>query len=378
MRIIYRLLHQDPDSRSGIITVTSLLGIVVNLLIAGAKMAIGALTASIAILSEGANNAADAATSLLTVIGARLAGKHPTKTHPFGFGRIEYLSGLIISVMILVTGTEFLIGSIRRIVAPEPITPSYLTLGILAATAVVKLVFGSYTIRMGRRAESAALIAVGVEGRSDSISSVITVASTLIFIIFDCNLDGYAGVLTSALILKAGLTALGGTLSDLLGRSGKEELAARLYREIRAEPLVCSAADMMLHNYGPDRYSGSVNIEIDRRKTVEEVYAAIHALQLRILHEHRVTMVFGIYAVDADPAQSAGLRARIAQYVSQHAHVTGYHALFLSEQEKKVYCDLVVDYELRDWDALRKDFTALLAEHCPGYAPELVIETEYV
>ncbi len=378
MGFVYKLFRQDPNSREGIITTTSVLGILINLLIAGTKMVIGVLASSIAILSEGANNAADAATSLLTIVGAKLAGKHPTKKHPFGFGRIEYLTGLIISVMIVVTGAEFLLSSVKRIFAPEPITVSYLTLIIIAVTAVVKLLFGSYTVKMGQKAESNSLIAVGTEGKSDALTSVITIAATLIYIFFDLNVDAYAGVITSAIIIKAGLSVLGDTLSDILGRPGKEDLAAQLYQEIRANEIVCNAADMMLHNYGPDNYSGSVNIEIDRRKTVEEVYAAIHQLQLEIMHKHHVTMVFGIYAIDTDSPESAAMRQRIAQFVRGYDHVISYHALFISEKEQKIYCDLVVDYELKDWDALRGAFSEMMKQNYPHYDLELVIETEYV
>lgn len=378
MKLIYQLFRQNPDSREGIIAATSILGIVINLLIAGTKMVIGVLASSIAILSEGANNAADAATSLLTIVGAKLAGKHPTKSHPFGFGRIEYLTSLIISVMIVVTGAEFLIGSIRRIFAPEPMEVSYLTLAIIAVTAVIKLWLGGYTIRMGKKAESNALVAVGTECRSDSLVSAITIAATLIYILFDVSVDAYAGVITSAIIIKAGLEVLGDTLSDILGRAGKEDLAAQLYKEIRANEIVYNAADMMLHNYGPDNYSGSVNIEVDRSKTVEEVYAAIHQLQLHLMHEYRVTMVFGIYAVDHDSPRSVEMRRNITRFVRSYEHVVSYHALFISEKEKKIYCDLVVDYELKDWDALRAAFTELMAKNYPDYVLELVIETEYV
>lgn len=369
---------KTPGSREDRIAKTSILGILVNLLIAGVKVVIGILASSIAVISEGANNAADAATSLLTLVGAKLAGRHPTRRHPFGFGRMEYLTSLVISVMIVVTGAEFLIGSVRRIISPEPLAVSYLTLVIVAASAGVKLWLGSYTIRMGKQVESNSLIAVGRESRSDALASVITIAAALLYLLFQVNVDAYAGVLTSAIIVKAGFSVLLDTLSDLLGRAGKEELAAQLYREIRASEIVCNAADMMLHNYGPDQYSGSVNVEIDRRRTVEEVYAAIHQLQLHIMHTYRVTMVFGIYAVDQDSPQAAVLRSQIARFVRDYGNVTSYHALFLQEQEKKVYCDLVVDYELKDWDALRSDFTVLMEKLCPGYELELVIETEYV
>ena len=134
----------------------------------------------------------------------------------------------------------------------------------------------------------------------------------------------------------------------------------------------------MLHNYGPDAYSGSVNVEIDHSKTVGEVYAALHELQLRIMHEKHITMVFGIYAVDKDHTQIRQLREQVAAFVRNREHVTSFHALYIHPNGKDIYVDLVVDYALADWEALRKEFTAYMAELYPDQHLELVIETNYV
>ena len=150
-------------NRNKIIRDTSILGIVANLLIAGVKVVLGVLTSSVAIVSEGVNNAGDVLTSVLTMVGTRLAAKHPDAKHPFGYGRLEYLTALVISVIILVSGVEMLIESARLIFRPEPLAVSYLALGIVAGSAVLKFALGLYTIAMGRKANSSALEAVGVD-----------------------------------------------------------------------------------------------------------------------------------------------------------------------------------------------------------------------
>lgn len=378
MKLLYKLLRQDPNSRTGIITATSALNIIVNVFIALAKVIVGLLASSVAITSEGINNATDALTSVLTLAGSRLAGKHPDKKHPFGYGRIEYLISLVISVMILVTGAEVLIGAVRRVFEPEELSVSLISILIVAVSAGVKLLLGSYTIRMGKKADSGALEAVGLECRSDSIVSAVTIVTALIFLIFHVSLDAYAGILTSLLILKAGFDVLRETIGDLLGRPGEEELAEKLYREIRATDGVINAADMMLHNYGPDAYSGSVNLEIDHNKTVGEVYGFLHRLQLKIMHEHKVTMVFGIYAVDNDHEDVRRIREAVSEFIRAREHVKSYHAVYLDEKENRIYCDLVVDYELKDWEKLRAEFTDYMRGVAPDRALELTIETEYV
>lgn len=378
MKLLYKLLRQEPDSREGTVVTVSGLNILVNLIFAAIKVVIGLAVSSIAIVSEGVNNATDSATSLITIVGTKLSAKHPTEKHPFGFGRIEYLTSLLISVLILFTGAELMESSVKRIFAPQEMSISYVTMAIIAVSALVKLALGLYTIKEGRRVDSSSLVALGTECRSDSVVSVITLVTALVFLVFHVSLDAYAGIIMSLIVLKAGFEVLKETLSDILGQAGEKELAQELYCIIRAEPLVLNAADMMLHNYGPDSYSGSVNVEIDHSKTVGEVYAALHELQLRIMHEKHITMVFGIYAVDRDHAQIRQLREQVAAFVREQKHVTSYHALYIHPNGKDLYVDLVVDYDLADWEALRKEFTAYMAELYPDKHLELVIETNYV
>jgi len=378
MNLLYKLLRQNPASREGVVVTTSALGLLVNLPVAVVKIIIGLLSSSLAILSEGAHNAADAATSLLTIVGVKLAGRRPTRKHPFGFGRMEYLTALVIAGLILFTGVEFLLSAVEQIRHPVATDISSASLLILACSAVIKLALGLYTMRVGKSVDSAALVALGTESRNDCLMSGVTILSAIVYIMFGISVDAWAGLLIAALIIKAGLSLLLETLGDLLGRTPDKDLADRLYKEIRACPMVINAADMCLHNYGPDNYQGSVNLELAYDRSVEEVYSTIHELQLRIMHEYGVTLVFGIYAVDNVSPDSRALRACVAQFVRQTEHVESYHALFKSEKEKRIYCDFIVDYELRDWECVERAFAAYMAGQYPGYDVELTVETEYI
>ena len=364
--------------RTGIINRTSILGIVVNVLIAGVKIAAGLLASSVAIVSEGVNNAADALTSVLTMVGTRLAGRHPDAKHPFGYGRIEYLTGLVVAVVIIVSGVQMLIESVKLIFRPEELSISYVSLAIVAVSAVVKFFLGLYTIARGRVAQSDALVGVGLECRGDSYISIITIGVAVVFLLTGVSLDAYAGVVMSAIILKAGVEVLLKIVSELIGRPGEKELATKIYQLVRATPGVVGAADMMLHNYGPNAWSGSVNVEIDHAKSVGEVYAMLHELQLGIMHEEHVTMVFGVYAVDDDHVETRRIRRTILEYVKAHEHVKSFHAVYLEPGTNRLYCDLVVDYELADWGVLRADFLDYMKAKVPGRDVVLTVETEFV
>lgn len=364
--------------RTGIINRTAILGIVVNVLIAGVKIAAGLLASSVAIVSEGVNNAADALTSVLTMVGTRLAGRHPDAKHPFGYGRIEYLTGLVVAVVIIVSGVQMLIESVKLIFRPEELSISYVSLAIVAVSAVVKFFLGLYTIARGRVAQSDALVGVGLECRGDSYISIITIGVAVVFLLTGVSLDAYAGVVMSAIILKAGVEVLLKIVSELIGRPGEKELATKIYQLVRATPGVVGAADMMLHNYGPNAWSGSVNVEIDHAKSVGEVYAMLHELQLGIMHEEHVTMVFGVYAVDDDHVETRRIRRTILEYVKAHEHVKSFHAVYLEPGTNRLYCDLVVDYELADWGVLRADFLDYMKAKVPGRDVVLTVETEFV
>ena len=231
---------------------------------------------------------------------------------------------------------------------------------------------------MGKKASSTALEAVGIDSRNDAFSSVISIVSSLVFIIFGLSLDAYAGIIISVLILKSGAGVLQETLSEIIGRPGDKELADKIYSEVRRTDGVLAAADMMLHNYGPDTWSGSVNIEMDHDRTVGEIYQIIHELQLRIMHEYAVTMVFGIYAVDNDHEDVKAMRIYISSFVRNYEHAVSFHALYLEPGTDKIYCDITVDYDLPDRDDLERKFKEYMAERYPENEIVLTIETDYV
>ena len=377
MELIYKIFKLDKNTREGVVSATSLLNIIVNLFVAIMKIIVGLLASSIAIISEGVNNATDALSSTLTLIGTKLANKRPDADHPFGYGRIEYLTSLIISLFILVGGWEMLTSSIKLIFNPEELSISYVSLAVVMVSAIIKFALGVYTIKMGKKVDSSALEAVGVDCRNDSFVSLVTIGASLFYLLTGRSTDAYAGVFTSYLIIKAGYEILKDTISELLGRPGDKELVKSLYKEIRDTDGIINAVDMVLHNYGPDAYTGSVNVEIDHNKSVGDIYDFLRPLQIKLYQEYKVAMVFGIYAVDNDSEESRTLRKQIAGFIQKQPHIKSYHAVYSDPKTNKLYCDLVMDYE-GDYEVIYKDFVTYLSSLYPDKEIEINIDTEFV
>jgi len=368
----------SPQHRSRVIFATSWLNVAVNVLLSCLKIAIGVLTNSIAVVSEGVNNATDIATSVITMVGTKLSQKRPTRKHPFGYGRIEYLTSLLIGTLILLTGIELLKSSVHLLIHPEELKVTVVSVVVLVISVVVKLAMGIYTIIQGRKVDSKALVAVGEESRSDSIVSAVTIVSIVIFLVFGKSVDAWAGMITAFFVLRAAWEVLKDTIAALLGQPVDKELADELYRVIRSTDGVINAVDMALHNYGPNAYTGSVNIEIDHKRTLGEIYEVIHALQLRIMHEYHVTMVFGMYAVDKDSPTLRGLREDVVRFVRDREHIQSCHAIYVAPNGTDLYCDFIVDYDLRDWEKVQADFREYIHGIHPEFNVVLTIETEFV
>ncbi|MBO7677288.1 MAG: cation transporter [Erysipelotrichaceae bacterium] len=377
MSIIYRLFKLDRNSREGVVSATSILSIIVNISVALLKIIVGILAASIAIVSEGVNNATDALSSLVTLIGIKLANRKPNKEHPFGYGRVEYITNMIIAAIILLSGTLTLRDSIIKIFRPEELNTTVVSIALVAVTAVIKYVLGTYTISQGKKVNSDTLVAVGMDCRNDSFVSLVTIGVSLIYILFNINIDALAGIFTSCLILKAGYEIMSSTVSELLGQPADEDLARALYKDIRSTEGVINAVDMVLHNYGPDMYTGSVNVEVDHKKTAAEIFEFLRILQGRIYEKYRVAMVFGIYAVDNDSKVNRKLRKQVADFAKENPHVKSYHAVYSDTKSNTIYCDIVVDYEA-DRKVIYQDFTNYLMELYPQKKIQVNLDTEFV
>ena len=255
-------IKEEMAMRGRIIVRTSVIGIVVNILLAAFKAAVGITANSIAVLLDAVNNLSDALSSVITVVGAKLAGRKPDKEHPFGHGRIEYLSAMIIAAIVFYAGLTSLWESGKKIIEPEAADYSALSLVIIAVAVIVKIVLGRYFKRQGQAAESGALEASGADALFDAILSFSVLVSALIYLGTGISLEAYVGVVIAAFIIKSGIDMMRETLNDILGERPDPALVRKIKGLLASEPEIRGAYDLMMNNYGPGRNYASVHIEL--------------------------------------------------------------------------------------------------------------------
>ncbi|MBR0518011.1 MAG: cation transporter, partial [Firmicutes bacterium] len=258
-------------NRDQIIIRTSITGIIANVFLAAFKAFVGMASHSVAVVMDAVNNLSDALSSLITIIGTKLAGRAPDKKHPMGHGRTEYLSAAIISIIVLYAGVTAFVESVKKIIHPE--TPDYskLSLLIIAVAVVVKILLGLYVKKTGEKVDSDALVASGSDALFDSIISGSTLVAALIFITTGKSLESWLGAVIALFIIKSGIEMLRDTLSKILGERADAELAREIKATVTAYPEISGAYDLVLHNYGPDTNLASVHLELPDTMMVKEV-----------------------------------------------------------------------------------------------------------
>ncbi len=363
-----------PAARARRITRTSYVGIGANILLAGFKAAVGLLSNSVAIVLDAVNNLTDALSSVLTILGVKLARRPPDAKHPFGYGRIEYFSAIAIAALVLAAGAGSLVESVKKIV--HPATPEYgaAALVIVAVAVAAKFLLGRYVSAQARACNSDALVASGADASFDALISLSTLVGAGIFLASGVNLDGWIGAVISLFILKAGLEMLLGSIDSVMGSRPDAEVTRRIRETVEAVPGVLGAYDLVLHNYGPDSAIGSIHVEIDDSLDAAAIHRLTRAVQVAVLKEFHVFLTVGIYA--SDPARHED-RDAIEATAKRHPGVLAIHGLFFDEAAKEIAFDVLVDFTVRDRAALRDALVAELAPRFPGRAISINFDTDY-
>lgn len=363
-------------SRQKQIMQTSAAGIIVNLLLAGAKATAGLASRSQSLLSDAANNLSDSLSSILTIIGTALSARKPDAAHPFGYGRLEYMTNFIIAALVLVTGIETLVSSIQQIFHPQSVDYTWVSFTVIGISALVKVLLGLFTRNRGKKLDSGTLEASGTDALSDSILTLLVGVSALAPTFWHIHIDGITGVIIAAFIIKSGVEIIREALDQLLGEKADKELADEILKQIESTPDILSAHDLIINNYGPSMNIGSVNVEVEADRTFGQVYPIVHHLQMEIFHQYHIYLVFGFYSVDESSPRNRKLEQTIREYIHENPHVLGYHGLFLDEQTRELYCDVVLDFQI-DRSAFRKQFEKYLQEQYPGIRPVITIDTKF-
>ena len=367
----------DNQRNKGIIK-TSVIGILANLLLSVCKVVIGLLSRSIAIVLDAVNNVSDAASSIITIIGTKLAGKAPDKKHPFGYGRIEYLSAMIISLIILYAGITSLVESVKKIINPQTPDYSFVSLIIIAAGIIVKIVLGLYVKARGKKYNSMSLENSGKDALLDSIISASTLLAAILYLIFGVSLEAWLGGIISILIIKSGCEMLIETLSEILGERAEASLVLDIKKTIKSFKDVSGAYDLVLNNYGPDSFNGSVHIEIPDTYTAEQIDTLTRNIQYEVYNKHKVLLTaIGVYAFNTKSAEAVKIRDNIAQIVKKYENVLQFHGFYDDEVAKTLRFDLVISFDSKD---RQKDFENVVADiqaAYPDYKVYAAIDIDY-
>lgn len=365
-------------SRDKIIVRTSITGIAANVLLAAFKAVVGAISGSIAIVLDAVNNISDAASSLITIIGTKLASREPDKKHPFGYGRVEYLSAMIISVIVLYAGITSLVESVKKIIEPE--TPDYsaVTLIIVAAAVLVKIFLGRYVKKTGERVNSDSLINSGKDAVLDSVISASTLVAAVIFLLTGLSLEAWLGAVISLIIIKSGIEMLRETLSEILGERADISLAKEIKKTVLSFPEVSGAYDLVLHNYGPDNYNGSIHIEVPDTLSAAELDELIRAVTTKVYLEQNVIMTaIGVYSLNTKDEKAVGMRNEISSLVLSKEHVLQMHGFYVNEEKKTIRFDVIVSFDAKDRRAVYDEICSEVAALYPDYSLEIVLDTDF-
>ena len=357
---------------------TSIIGIAANVLLAAFKAVIGLMSNSIAIVLDAVNNISDAGSSLITIVGTKLAGREPDKKHPFGYGRIEYLSAMIISVIVLYAGVTSFIESVKKILAPE--TPDYsaVSLVIVAVAVAVKILLGRYVKSVGVRVNSDSLINSGEDAALDSVISASTLVAAGIFLIFHISLETWLGAIISLVIVKSGVGMLRGTISQILGERNDAELARSIKQTVTSFPEVQGAYDLVLNNYGPDTWNGSIHIEVPDTCPAEQLDPLIREITMKVLREHRVVLTaVGVYSVNTKDPEIVEIRRRVNEIAFSHPYVKQLHGFYLDREKKTLRFDIVVSLDADDRQAVCAQVTAEVGKAFPDYELQVIMDTDF-
>ena len=355
----------------------SIVGILANVLLAAFKALVGLLSGAIAILMDAVNNLSDALSSVITIVGTKLSARPADQKHPFGHGRVEYLSAIVISLIVIAAGVTSLVESVKKII--NPTTPSYttLTLVVIIVAIAVKLVLGMFVKGQGKALKSDALIASGADALFDAIVTLSTLVSAGIMLIWDINLDGIFGTIISLVIVKAGVEMLASPLGELLGTRISPEFAQQLKDKALSFDGVYGVYDIIVNNYGPNTLIGSLHISVAENATARELHLLTRSMSEAFYRDFGIIMTIGIYAVYTGDTPIARLQKAVVQASNDHPGVAQAHAFYYYAEKNLITIDLVPDESVKDIQAFADTMNQFLHEQFPEHKFFVVVDFNY-
>ena len=368
----------ESEKRGRTIVRTSLIGIFANVLLAGFKVVVGAASGSVAIVMDAVNNLSDAASSIITIVGTKLAGRPADKKHPFGYGRMEYLSAMVISLIVLYVGITSLQESVKKIIHPQ--TPEYtaVTLVIVAVAVLVKIVLGRFVKATGKRVNSDSLVNSGQDAIMDSVISASTLAAAAIYLTTNVSLEAWLGAAISAVIIKSGIDMLRETLSEILGEEASADLARKIKADVCSFPEVRGAYDLVLNNYGPDVYNGSIHVEVCDTLNADEIDSLTRAITAKVYQKEGVLLTaISVYSYNTKDPEVTQMRDKLVSILKENPNVLQVHGFYVEKEKKAMRFDMVVSFNEKDRGKLYQDMLRKAREAFPDYQVTAAMDTDF-
>ena len=355
---------------------TSLIGVAVNIILVIFKAIVGIVSGSIAVILDAINNLSDAFSSVVTIIGTKLAGKAPDKKHPYGHGRVEYIAGVGVSITVMITGLGSLRESVLKIIEPQTAEYSILSLVIIGGAVAAKLVIGQYFKSVGRKVNAETLIAAGADAFFDSLLSLATLVGAVVSMIWGISLEGILGAVISIFIIRVGTEILINTLNSIIGGRVDSEVSEKLKNMLSSHEEVRGVYDLMLHNYGPEQLIGSVHIEVADEMTAREIHKLTRQLTSEVFLGLGIVLTVGIYSSSPSSAETADIRKKVESLVENRTEILQMHGFYAEVEEKTVMFDLIVDFSA-EADKVRQELEGELKEVYPEYQFDIVLDSDY-
>ncbi|HAL18197.1 MAG TPA: cation transporter [Spirochaetaceae bacterium] len=355
---------------------TSLIGILTNVMLSCFKFFVGVVSNSVAVRMDALNNLSDALSSSITILGIRLSGRAPDRKHPLGHGRIEYLSAISVAVVVLYAGITSLIESIKKMIHPENPDYNLIALLIISASVAVKIVLGLYVIRKGRQSDSDALTASGKDALFDSIISASVLAAAIIWVFFEVSLEAPLGAIISVFIIKSGFEMIKETASELLGSRVDPEVSKSVKQTIASFPQVYGAYDLVIHNYGPGRFVGSVHIEIPQNMNAMEIDVLDREISEKVFKENNVIMTgISVYA-RSDDAGAQVLRDGVMGVLSEYPEVMQMHGFYADADKKEAMFDIIISFDCKNRIQLYDEIVRKIKSTWPDWSFRIVLDVD--
>ena len=363
--------------RSKQIIRTSVIGIIANVLLASFKALVGLLAHSVAIVLDAVNNLSDALSSVITIIGTKLSVRPADRKHPFGYGRVEYFTAIIIAVIVLTTGVTSLVESVKKIISPTEPDYTTVTLIVIIAAIVTKLVLGWYVRRQGKKLDSDALIASGSDALFDAVITLATLISAGVMLIWNVSLDGYLGALISLVIIKAGIEMLASPINQLLGAQVSPELIREIKSEVSEIEGVQGVFDIILHGYGPNVSIGSLHIGVPDTMTAHQIHGLTRRISEKMISNHGIIMTVGVYANATGDNKHAQFQKDVIHTLARQEHILQVHGFYYDEAAGSISVDVVPDRSITDDEALIRLLKEQLSAAVPGVPVSIIIDHNY-